>query len=208
MGGSEKMEQFVHDLERNEEFQSQIAKVRSDSSAEERVAGIMDICRSFGIDWEIFSYIREKGPKELRSLLNKVDMFVVGYSAEEDLFGNPLHSQMEKQLHREVYPSSLDIHLWATKKDAHKFIDEHWSQIESWRKFVHGEIQPKKFHSRSKAQISEFAYDNRGMDRKLLYKKIKEKFSTKADFGYENLNALIADEIKRRRRDLKVKRLN
>ncbi len=199
----EKMEQLVHDLERNDDFLARIAKARDISDPKEKTSRLIEVCRLFGIDWEVLNYINEKNPEILSSLVGKLDMCVIGYSTEEDLFGTPLLSQTEKQLHREAYPSTLDIHYLASKEDVHRFIDAHWKEIEDWRKFVHGKIKPKKFRPRPEAQLSEFAYNHRGMDRKELYKLIKEEFGKDASFGCENLNTLISDEKRRRNRDLK-----
>lgn len=199
--GDEKMEQLVHDLERNGDFLAHIAGARDIPNPQERASRLIEVCRLFGIDWEVLNYINEKRPKILSSLVGKLDMCVIGYSTEEDLFGTPLISQTEKQLHRETYPSTLDIHYLASKEDVHRFIDTHWKEIEDWRRFVLGETKPKKFRPRPNAQIGEFAYNNRRIDRKALRSDIKKRFGK--TMGYEDLNTLIADEKKRRSRDLK-----
>jgi hypothetical protein len=201
--GDEKMEQLVHDLERNEDFLAHIARAREIPNPQERTSSLIEVCRLFGIDWEVLNYINEKKPEILSSLIGKLDMCVIGYSTEEDLFGTPLIPQTEKQLHREAYPSTLDIHYLASKEDVHIFIDAHWKEIEDWRRFVLGQTKPRKFRPRPEAQMNEFAYNHREMDRKELLKLIKKEFGKDYHFGYENLNALIRDEGRRRNRDLK-----
>jgi hypothetical protein len=205
MRGDEKMEQLVHDLTKNKDFMARIAKARDNLNPKERSIQLMEVCELFGIDWETFNYINENDPEIPTPLSGKLDMCVIGYSTEEDLYGTPLHTSLEKRLHRKAYPSVIDISRFASKKSVHEFIDSHWKDIESWRQFANGKSITKKFRPRPNAKISAFAYKNQKMDKKILLNKIREKFGKNSSFGYENLNTMITDENNLRNSDLKMK---
>jgi hypothetical protein len=205
MRGSEKMEQLVHDLTKNKDFMDRVAKARGNLNPEERSIQLMETCELFGIDWEIFNYINENAPEILTPLSGKLDMCVIGYNTEEDLYGTPLHKPSEKKLHRKAYPSVIDISRFASKESVHKFIDSHWKDIESWRQFANGKSTTKKFQPRPNAKISAFAYKNQKMDRKTLLSKVREKFGKNSSFNYDNLNTIITDENNLRNSDLKMK---
>lgn len=204
MKSNEKMEQILHDLEVNTEFSELINQARKASDASGGQGPLLMVLERFGVDWDMFNYIREKGTKDLRSLLDKIDLCVVGYTIEEDLFGFGPYTEGEKKLHRKAFPVTIDIHRSATKTDVINFIRKNWYQVEKWRTFVNGEGSkdiPRK-RKRPNEKLNYFLYENRDLKVADLKRLVKENF--KRIMVYDEIYSLIRAEQKRRDKPLKT----
>jgi hypothetical protein len=197
--GNKKIKQYLEDLRKNIVFQKRIVELKNEKSKEKRNALHIKLCNDFGIDWELFQNIRENESDSSSNWANSVDMCEVGFDFDSDFSDAPLKSKLEKELHKNAYPVSVDIYKFASKRDILDFIEKNWKTIESHLMFHRG--KPKNFRQRKNERINEFIWKNKDLENKSIKKLLDNNFPGNG-LVYNEIYDIIRNEGKRRSRKL------
>lgn len=96
-----------------------------------------------------------------------------------------------------VYPVSINIHRFSSKRDLLKFVEKRWTDIETLLKTYRGS-KPKKFRTRKYSQeFLDFIWENKNMNATELAHLANSKF-TNTTIGYNDIYLIISQEKKRR----------
>lgn len=108
----------------------------------------------------------------------------------------PIVFDTDKQNRIKVYPVSIDIHRFATKRDVLDFIEKRWDFIEDYL----SDYRNKKVRIRRRKisrDLSDFIWENRDLNVHQIKKVLAEKFPQNG-LAYYEINKIISLEKKRR----------
>jgi hypothetical protein len=197
--GNRKIKQHLEDLRKNEEFQKRTAVIRQMKSKAKRNVLLIKLCDDFGIDWELFQNIRENENDISLNWASAVDMCEVGFDFDETFSGIVIKSNLEKKIHKNAYPVSIDVHKFARKRDILDFVEKNWKTIEGCMKFFRD--KPKIIRRRKNENRDDFIWENRDLSIKIQQDLIKKHFPGTI-MGYEDIYKVISLERKRRNRKI------
>jgi hypothetical protein len=197
--GNRKFKQYLEDLRKNKDFQKRATEVRQEKSKGKRNSLLIKLCDDFGIDWELFQNIKEDDEDNSSDWANSVDMCEVGFDFDETFADIAFKSDLEKKLHKNAYPISIDVHKFARKRDVLDFIEKNWSEIENHLNFFRG--KKKIFRSRKNEERNDFIWKNKELGANAIKKILNDKFPGN-NLVYWEINDILRSERNRRSQKL------
>lgn len=118
--------------------------------------------------------------------------------------GLPITMDFNKQRELAVYPVSLNLHRFTTKRDLLDFIEKRWSHIEAYLRDP--DKQKPRFRTRTHdRKLVDFLWKNKQLENAALKKSLNDNFPGNTLVYYE-FRKIIESERTRRRKKLNVVR--